>query len=145
MPQHLNRSRWHQFHWRSALIEPLHSIQVSSSVTDYLSMCVRGKYPHLERFPVWNVYVPNCFADSHKLVALRMTLRTVNGFESTCVMKAIWSIKAYSFSVPFNWWVCGRAGRCPWALSALAAQGMQHTFMHTHADPRKYAMAGHPS
>lgn len=42
MLQHLNRSKWHQFHWRSALIEPQRSSQVSSSVTDYLSMCVWG-------------------------------------------------------------------------------------------------------
>lgn len=66
---------------------------------------------------------------------LRTTPRTVNRFESTCVMKDIWSIKAYSFSVPFNWWVCGRAGRCPQALSALAAEGIQHTFIRTHTDP----------
>lgn len=32
----------------------------------------------------------------------RVTARTVDGFISTCVMKYIWSIKAYLFSVPFN-------------------------------------------
>lgn len=44
----------------------------------------------------------SAFADSLKLAALRMAPRTVDGFESTCVMKDIWSIKADSFSVPFN-------------------------------------------
>lgn len=68
---------------------------------------------------------------SRACASWRLTARTVDGFESTCVMKYIWSIKAYSFSVPFNWWARGWAGQCPQALSALAAQGAQHTHTHT--------------
>lgn len=92
----------------------------------------RFKWLISKLFHVWDLYVRCCFASHHELVPLRMTPRTVDGFESTCVMKDIWSIKAYSFSVPFNWWARGWAGQCPQALSALVAQGVQHTLVHTH-------------
>lgn len=49
----------------------------------------------------WDVDVPHCLAGCHKLAPQRRAPRTANGFVSTCVMKDIWSIKAYSFSVPF--------------------------------------------
>lgn len=57
--------------------------------------------------------------------------RTADVFVSTCVMKDIWSIKAYSSSVPFYWWAHGRAGQSPQAFSALAGQGVQRTDTNT--------------
>lgn len=84
-------------------------------------------------FHVWDVCVcvPRCRAGCHELVPVRMAPRRVDGFVSTCVMKDIWSIKAYSFSVPFYWWARGRPGQHPQAFSALAGQGVQHTDTHS--------------
>lgn len=78
----------------------------------------------------WDVYAPHCFPGCHEHVPLRATPRRADEFVSTCVMKDIWSIKAYSFSVPFHWWARGRAGQCLQRFSALAGW-VQHTHTHT--------------
>lgn len=43
----------------------------------------------------------HCLTGCHELMPQRKAPRRVDGFVSTCLMKDIWSIKAYSFTVPF--------------------------------------------
>lgn len=81
-----------------------------------------------------NVLYSHCLKGCHKLLRVKTAPGRVDGFVSTCLMKDIWSIRAYSFSLPFYRRAHGRAGRCPQAFGALRRQHTSsHSFTHTHA------------